>query len=90
MYNNDGSVDRKVDPNFEMEDSLDVVDTDQADNEADEREDTGQQSTPEVPEDDVPGYPDVTVCPSVWLGLTMVKFSYLLVRHREMAVFAAK
>ena len=32
----------------------------------------------------------VIVCPSVWLGLTMVKFSYSLVRHREMAVYAVK
>ena len=26
--------------------------------------------------------PTVIVCPSVWLGLTMVKFSYSLMRHR--------
>ena len=32
----------------------------------------------------------VVVCPSVQLGLTMVKFSYLLVCHREMAVYTVK
>ena len=32
----------------------------------------------------------VIVCPSVWLGLTMVKFSYSLVWHRETAVYAVK
>ena len=34
--------------------------------------------------------PIVIVCPSVRLGLTMVKFSYSLVRHRETAVYAVK
>ena len=32
----------------------------------------------------------VIVCPSVWLGLTMVKFSYSLVWHHEMAVYVVK
>ena len=32
----------------------------------------------------------VIVCPSVRLGLTMVKFSYSLMRHRETAVCAVK
>ena len=32
----------------------------------------------------------VIVCPSVRLGLTMVKFSYSLVRHRKMAMYAVK
>ena len=32
----------------------------------------------------------VIVCLSVRLGLAMVKFSYFLVRHHEMAVFAVK
>ena len=32
----------------------------------------------------------VIVCPSVRLGLTMVKFSYSLVQHRETAMYAVK
>ena len=32
----------------------------------------------------------VIVCPSVRLGLTMVKFSNSLVRHREMAIYVVK
>ena len=32
----------------------------------------------------------VIVCPSVRLGLTMVKFSYSLVWHHETAVYAVK
>ena len=33
---------------------------------------------------------NVIVCPSVRFGLTMVKFSYSLVWHRETAVYAVK
>ena len=38
----------------------------------------------------VDGGQNVIVCPSVRLGLTIVKFSYLLVQHRETAVYAVK
>ena len=36
------------------------------------------------------GHYSVIVCPSVRLGLTMVKFSYSLVRHHETAMYAVK